>query len=307
MGKIEITEEIIIILKRRSVPFSELYANYFETQIRKSEFATCIRDLMTEKFIDYIGNFDDPVDIVLTRFGEEMIEKYINFSTYLKSKSNETLYDRTVKWCKNNIVIVSILLLLSVFTALTPFSGLLKNIYSHNTIQNDTVNKVPVSEALKAKPNKQSDTKILVSKRINQTLIKIYYELVSDKIIFHFNSNGFSPAIYVDVNQNSIADKNLDRSYGIEGGTDPNAPKLCPSYIIDGGRLTACGVAESEAILSLQENNYRFSIPVKELKLPNNSEISVQFALFNPQSGWAFYPERQQVVDFGNVFKIYLN
>src|ERR1019366_393315 len=156
-----------IILKRKNIPFLDLYSNNFAQQISKSEFASCIRDLKTEKFIDYEGNFDDTYDIVLTRFGEEIIKKHNTFSNYLESKSNETLYDRIVKWGKNNIIIVTLLLVFSVFAALGSFSDSFRKLFSKESV---TINSDSISYNLKKTASK-ADTIIdtLPQKDLPQT------------------------------------------------------------------------------------------------------------------------------------------
>lgn len=132
MKKIEITEIILFLLKSKSIPYSELYSDHF-SHIRNSEFATCIKDLKNEKFVDYDGNFNDNVDIVLTRYGEEQLFKHKTYKKHLESKSAETRFDRVVKWGKNNIAIVIIMLVVAAGGALIAFKDAInKSFFSSN-------------------------------------------------------------------------------------------------------------------------------------------------------------------------------
>jgi hypothetical protein len=118
MEKILIIENIVNLLLRGSIPYSELYTKYFQSKgTKKSELSSCIKELKQQGFIDYEGDSDDDVDLVLTRFGEEMLGKYTTYARYLKSQ-NVTKYDEVVRWGKNNIFIVFLILLITIIGAI---------------------------------------------------------------------------------------------------------------------------------------------------------------------------------------------
>lgn len=139
MEKIEIIEITILRLKEKSSTYLDLYSSNFGQLCSKSEFITCIKDLETEKFIYYEGDLNNDSEIVITRFGEEMLKKHDTYSNYLKSLSSDTLYDEIIKWSKNNIIVVFFILLVSIFAALAPFQDSISKLFFNKTERIDSI------------------------------------------------------------------------------------------------------------------------------------------------------------------------
>jgi uncharacterized protein (TIGR02145 family) len=137
---------------------------------------------------------------------------------------------------------------------------------------------------------------------------KITYEFINKEVRFDIISSNY-PKIYVDVNQNSIVDNDLDRSYG-PGGDKLN---ICVQYFFGtNGIKTDCGVPASGARVYRKDNAFTFIIPIKELTSdPDATTISVAFD-FTDLSNYMHYffpkrtflPAEKNYVDFSKIYKI---
>ena len=131
---------------------------------------------------------------------------------------------------------------------------------------------------------------------------KVSYRISGSNIIFNISSSNSSPSIRVDVNQNSVIDKNVDKLYGETGNTN----EICAAYLIDASATTACGGAPSSASLTRKDFNFTYTIPIDELRSSSkNSSISVNFAFWSSTNGFKYFPENSTV--FSNVFVINTN
>jgi hypothetical protein len=163
MDQPEIIETTLFFLKQqKAISYYNLYHDHFDTVgVRNSQFATCIRELVKENFVDYTGNYEDSNDIVLTRFGKEMLEKHNIYSQYIKSK--ELLYDRIIKWGKDNPIVVAILIIFLAIGGIATFTGNLTAFFHPKPIQinldsNNSKNDSTKKNALTTKPIPNSTT-----------------------------------------------------------------------------------------------------------------------------------------------------
>jgi hypothetical protein len=127
MEQSKIIEEIVELLKDKSISYEELFENYFKTKDTKpEELSTSLKELRDKSFVYY----DEPLDykrvIVLTSLGEEMIKKYKTFKAYRTSLS-PTKYDEVIRWGKNNWFVLSGV---GLVTALTIAVGIKTNWFS---------------------------------------------------------------------------------------------------------------------------------------------------------------------------------
>lgn len=134
---------------------------------------------------------------------------------------------------------------------------------------------------------------------------KAGYELNNEVLVIHITSPNSFPSIDVDVNENKIVDPNLDRSYGIVGGS---LNKICTQFLLSENSSTGCGVAPSNATLSVIDDIFTFSLPIAEIKgNPNSRSVSLQISIYNNQNGWQHFPDSNRFKDLSKVYTIPVN
>jgi hypothetical protein len=157
-----------------------------------------------------------------------------------------------------------------------------------------SIGKYKGSEEVEANVDTQTGIKVLVSDSKHY----VSYQIVNDNIIFFMRSIQEGPMITVDVNQNGIIDKYLDRSYGERGNGS-----ICAQYLIDSKSWTTCGGAMSSSTLYRSNSNYTFTIPLSELKSSKSAtSISVYFTFWSSSNGLTIYPQNGK--NFSQMFII---
>jgi len=130
------------------------------------------------------------------------------------------------------------------------------------------------------------------------------YELVGANIVISITAPGAFPSIIFDVNVNKAVDANVDRSYGIEGGSRDG---LCAQYLLDGNSSTGCGRAPSAATLQLNGDEFVYTIPLNEVKEGSKSRmITFIVSIYNNQSGYSFFPTSTNLRDFNKMYTVNL-